>query len=142
MAGLVAGSPVTTAVGEVYLALPKHRGQPDQHRSVWTKPVPEEVACFIEAWRGSWGVKSGELWGHVSGDAGLQPLGRNGHNEPLWFAKFLQNLSPAQWHGYPADYRRNAQDRPPTDVLDKWRQVGALAKHQMLKIKAGRPCLP
>ena len=142
MAGPVVGSPSTTVVGEVYLPLPKHRGQADQHRSIWTKPVPEEIACFVQAWQESWGTNGGELWGHVREGTRLQPLGLNRYGEHLWFGKFLHNPHPVQWHGYPADYRRKSQDRPPEKVLFKWRDIGILAKHQVYKIMAGKSCLP
>ena len=140
MAGPVVGVPFTTTVGEVYLPLGKHRGRATSQRSVWTKPVPTEVACFVQAWGASWGERDGELWGHRSATGVLEPVGRNNHGEDLWFGKFLRAERISPWHGYPADYRRKTQDRPPPEVLNRWRALGVLAKHQVAKVAAGRPC--
>ena len=134
------GRTYTTAVGQAYVALPRHRGRAARRHSVWTVPVPTEVACFVQAWQASWGVGCGELWGHSRPDSRLEPLGLNGHGENLWFGKFVQSAPSSPWHGYPADYRRRAQDRPPTKVLHQWRDLGVLAKHQAAKVASGRPC--
>lgn len=121
------------------MVLPRHRGRTGRH-SVWTVPVSTEVACFVRACRESWGVSCSELWGHNRTDGRLEPLGLNGHGECLWFGKFVQAAHTIPWHGYPADYRRKAQDRPPVSVLQQWRDLGILAKHQVAKVMSGRPC--
>ena len=140
MAGPVVGSPFATSTGQFYTPFLRHRGTPDQHRSVWTEPVEGEVACFVEAWEQAWGERDGLLWGNARDDSGLRPLGLNGHREELWFAKFVRASSPAPWHGYPADYRRRKQDRPPTRVLVQWREAGIITKHEAARIAGGRRC--
>ena len=140
MAGPIGGSPFLTEVGEHYLPLPKHRGVAGPERSVWTTPVLEEVTCFVQAWEGSWGANTSELWGHRGGSQGLQAVGRNVHGELLWFGKFVRAVPTSPWHGYPADYRRKVHDRPPVSILTRWRDLGILAKHQVAKIAAGRRC--
>ena len=134
------GFPCTTAVGQPYSALARHRGRPGRRHSVWLISIPEEVACFDRAWQGEWGNMGDELWGHIDSGQRLEPLGLNGHQEKLWFAKFVRAVRASPWHGYPADYRRKAQDRPPTRVLHQWRDLGILAKHQVAKVASGRPC--
>ena len=140
MSGLDASIPTTTAVTQIYISLEKHRGHPGRNRSVWTVSPQTEVACFIKAWQGSWGVNSTELWGHRWSGRRLSPVGINEHREALWFGKFVREPNTLPWHGYPADYRRKPHDRPPVAVLSLWRDLGILAKHQIAKIARGQQC--
>ena len=136
----VLGRTFATAVGQEYVPLAKHRGRADPNRSVWKVSVSTEVGCFVEAWQESWRSSCSELWGHFRSGGRLRPLGLNVHGQDLWFGKFVRVSDASPWHGYPADYRRNAQDRPPTSVLRQWRDQGTLAKHQIAKIARGQRC--
>ena len=134
------GHAFATEVVQQYVLLAKHRGHAGPNRSVWKVSVSTEVGCFVEAWQEAWRSSCRELWGHLRSNSRLKPLGLNVHGQDLWFGKFVRDSDASPWHGYPADYRRNAQDRPPTSVLRQWRDQGILAKHQIAKIARGQRC--
>lgn len=128
-----------TPEGVQYMPISKHRGKPTKDRSVWTRTVAEEVECFRLALNNDWG-HAAELWGHRRSLDRLDQLGRNWCNESLWFGKFIRSQSNSPWHGYPADYRRRPQDRPPTAVLVRWRDLGAIEKYQVARVAGGQQC--
>jgi len=135
------GCPLDTPVavnGVAYTPLSKHRGVATESVSVWTVEVCDEVECFLTAFRAGW-VLGDKAWGLRQLALGrLQVLGVNGFNERLVLAKFVGGDSG--WHGYPADYRRRVQDRPPMGLLRTWYTSGILRKHQISKISSGKPC--
>lgn len=133
------GLTTQVACGESYQPHRKHRGRPTKTASVWTKSVASEVGYFTQACLAGWGVGDC-LWGHHASTHGLEAVGRNHFGEDLWFGKFVRSGTGDVWHGYPADYRRHAHDRPSTNVLVAWRRSGVLKKHQIAKVAGGRPC--
>lgn len=139
---LFVDQPNQIEMGVLYHPLSKHRGRPSQGITVWTVKLPEEVACFTGALNSGW-LASPPGWGMQQGsDKHLVKLGKNVANDALKFAKFVSSLAPlaSTWHGYPCDYQRNAQDRPPAEILLRWREMEAIEKHQVLKIRRGKPC--
>ena len=60
--------------------------------------------------------------------------------ESLFFGKFVDGSAIAIWHGYPADYRRRTQDRPPISVLQVRVMRGLVQKHHVAKIPGGMQC--
>jgi hypothetical protein len=124
--------------GAVYTPLSKHRGLATASRSVWIVSVRDEIQCFVMAFRERW-VFDTDGWGLRPLSPGrLQVLGVNGFKERLALAKFVG--ADGSWHGYPADYRRRVQDRPPMHLLRTWRASEILRKHQMAKISSGKQC--
>lgn len=70
----------------------------------------------------------------------LHKVGVNFHGESLVLGKFVDGIANGNWHGYPADYRRNPRDRPPISVLKSWVNQGHIKKHQHAKISRGQKC--
>ena len=58
----------------------------------------------------------------------------------LKIAKFVDSNHNEKWHGYPANYIKNSQDRPSAKVLELWNTAGYISTATMKKIKGGQPC--
>ena len=105
----------------------------------------QELSVFETSHRSNWLSNSDKsAWGLCLDNGGRLVLGRSARNKPpvvdLWLAKFVWN--PGYWHGYPANYRKNIQDRPPESVLRVWRRCGHVSKSEMNKIRKGKRCSP
>jgi len=122
-----------------YIISSQHRRSGNPNKSIWIITFDEEVDCFIQALNGNW--KTGtEAWGvKVIGDI-LQVVGLNNDRQELKLAKFVDGTNNNVWHGYPADYMSNAQDRPATNILKVWVDNGYLTKAKMSKIRLGQSC--
>ena len=120
-----------------YFVHPKHRGRPTKNRCTWIISVLEEVALFRKVIPVL--CRPGEIyWAAEAEGRRLRTVGINVHRESLIFAKFVDDS--AIWHGYPADYRKQPQDRPPIPVLQNWETQGLLKKHHIAKISGGKKC--
>lgn len=111
------------------------RSQP--HKSRWIVSATKEVNCFIDSDVSGW-TEVDIAWGIILENNTLLSLGRGVQNDMLKVAKFvgINNV----WHGYPADYLRNHQDRPSMKILQIWREKGIIEKHQVVKIRQGKEC--
>jgi hypothetical protein len=122
-----------------YIISSQHRRTGNPNKSVWTITFEEEVACFIQAINDNWKIGT-QAWGvKVLGNI-LQVVGLNNNRQELKFAKFVDGTNTNVWHGYPADYMSNAQDRPATNILKGWVDNGYMTKAKMSKIRLGQPC--
>lgn len=133
-----------TSVGEAYAIKSDHRNH-SKRKSQWTVPPEQEVTTFEGAYSSSWFSRSGEqAWGlhDVNGKPHALGITAGGlpRKERLWLAKFVRNAMPLFWHGYPANYRFNSQDRPPDYVLRDWHRHGYIRKHEISRIRRGRAC--
>jgi len=121
-----------------YLISPAHRRN-QRNKSQWVIDMETEVLCFVDSQLKLW-VEDSCSWGIIKNGNSLQVLGVNTVQEDLKLAKFVSKNNNNIWHGYPADYCRNTQDRPHMDILKKWREERLIEKHQIVKIKQGKPC--
>jgi hypothetical protein len=137
--GVTPGVAVTTASGDLYISSPAHRGRPSPSKSSWILSLPEEVRCFEQASTNGW-ASGRHRWGNWLTAGKLTPLGMNHWSEELHIARFVDGGPNTPWHGFPADYRRNKQDRPPVHVLAAWRDAGIIEKHVIAKIRMGKRC--
>lgn len=123
-----------------YLFHKQHRSRGNVHKSKWSIALRKELECFTKSLNSGWTVTP-LGWGvHYIRKTQLLPLGCNRHNESLYIAKFVDGSSNQTWHGYPADFVRNSQDRPSTNVLTSWRDLGLIKKHHISKIRQGKKC--
>jgi hypothetical protein len=137
---LMLDTPINIGDDIYYIIVSQHRVPTNRHKSYWIINCTGELESFqltiLEKWYQpykGWGV-------YLSGDGNMNELGRNSFDEILKIAKFIDSTKNNQWHGYPADYRRKVQDRPPTEILVKWRNEGIIEKHCISKIRAGKVC--
>ncbi|MCG3771480.1 MAG: hypothetical protein JW384_02666 [Nitrosomonadaceae bacterium] len=124
--------------GFTYQIHPDHRnGTPG--KSQWIIPATDEVKSFEQAVAlGCIDFKSG--WGLHCPNGIPESLGRTTTQHEVKIAKFVENLMPVFWHGYPADYRRKPQDRCPVSVLQTWHTVGYIEKYEIARVRSGKRC--
>jgi hypothetical protein len=123
-----------------YFFHPKHRGAPSADASIWTIPIPTELNVFVDSLEALW-IDEVEGWGLCIGHEGnVLPLGKNLVEINLFIAKFVRKRNNAPWHGYPADYIVNPQDRPTPAILLEWHEQGIIQKYEIARIRGGRPC--
>ena len=132
-----------TRVNQSYLLSSQHRHGRNRKKSQWTVRPVEEIHIFEHSYASNWFSQTARWsWGlHlVKGRPSvIGYLARSrGHIQNLWIAKFVDNSQ--FWHGYPANYRLNLQDRPGDPILKDWRASGYISKRDMTKIKVGERC--
>ncbi len=120
----------------------RHHRNGNVSKSQWTISEAEETGCFNHAKDQGWIFPQMERgWGLHIADTRPSWLGiAQDRATRLFIAKFVGNVSLGEWHGYPADYRRNNQDIPDEDVLRRWLSVDALSASKIRKIAKGQPC--
>ena len=130
-----------TTLGFPYVSKNYHRNG-NRNKSQWKSSVTikVEVEIFLT------GHKQGQshAWGHYLNGDTVTVLGTSpSSTQPvveLLVAKFNGQQNPQVWSGYPADYRRNPQDRPPVSVLNEWVTAGVIAKHEISRVRGGKKC--
>lgn len=126
-----------------YLCAGQHR-TPRQRRekSLWSISVDDEVNCFILAHNNKWLLPSANSgWSlHICNYKKPGVLGINRFGEDLKIAKFVNKSQAKEWHGYPADYERNINDRPKTEILIDWVDKAFIDKTCMVRIQKGKGC--
>lgn len=121
-----------------YIVSSAHRRH-QRNKSRWTISIDMEIDCFINSQTSNW-IETSVSWGVIQQKNTLLNVGVNPHRQPLKLAKFVDSSGNDIWHGYPADYERNCQDRPGMVVLQNWRENGIIEKHHMIKIRQGKEC--
>ena len=108
-------------------------------KSKWKISPDKEVYCFVNSQKFNW-VEDNISWGLLQESNYLIELGVNRFKETLKFAKFIDSNKKNIWHGYPADYMRNQQDRPRISILLDWRNRGIIQKYHVTRIRRGKKC--
>lgn len=122
-----------------YIISSQHRKTGNPNKSIWIISFNDEVECFLQTLEKNW-KQHNEGWGiKVLNDA-LQVIGNSVSKDELKIAKFVDGSNTDVWHGYPADYMRNSQDRPTTEILTVWVNSGYITKSKMSKIRKGFSC--
>lgn len=127
------------ALTTTYIISSKHRSTGNPNKTVWTLDFDDEVECFTYSKTSNW-IQDNCGWGIKVINSILQYIGHNFENEALKLAKFVDGNENDIWHGYPADYLRKSQDRPPTFILKSWVDQGYITKAKMNKIRRGQSC--
>jgi hypothetical protein len=122
-----------------YSPNPEHRNN-NPCKSQWTITETEEIECFTVAYDKGW-ANDKNAWGLYHHQNTITYLGTGKDRKiNLFIAKFKNDVSHNNWHGYPADHQRNSQDIPDQGILKKWITHKVLAKAKIRKISAGQPC--
>jgi len=124
-----------------YVHKKDHRDKSPQ-KAQWTISEQEERSCFKFGMESSWNIPVFVSWGlHLDNEAKASNLGTTaldtGEVIQSCFAKFRDDDKKNEWHGYPADHRKN-QDRPPLIVLNSWKEKNYLPKAKISKIQRGK----
>lgn len=122
-----------------YIISSQHRATGNPNKTVWTINYEDEVLCFKQSKTSNW-IQGNYCWGLKAIGSNIQNIGVNFEDEILKLAKFVDGNQNNKWHGYPADYLRRSQDRPPTFILKNWVNLGYLTKSKMNKIRKGQSC--
>lgn len=133
-----------TNAGCTYVSKGYHRNAaPEKAQWLPQITVTTEIAIFVAAYNAH-NAPQRSVWGYHQPNGLISPLGVSPSNMlpqvELFLAKFNEQLAPPLWSGYPADYRRKPQDRPPATVLQLWHRNGLIAKHEISRIRSGKPC--
>ena len=121
-----------------YRPHPHHRNRMPG-KSQWTIPVADEITCFKRAATSGWLLNLAG-WGLHIPNKNPDWLGvAQDHSTQVFIAKFV-GRQQNQWHGYPADHCRNAQDIPHEQVLYAWIDSKLLSTAKIRKVMRGQRC--
>lgn len=125
--------------GELYKFIEKHRtfGFKDASRWIITRNEEYKLADdSIELNYVEENKKCKQAYNLLKNANKIEVVGKNFKNDELKLGKFI-NSYQNEWHGYPADYCRNNQDRPNQNTLKKLLDDGKIDKKQMRRISQG-----
>lgn len=134
---------LSTVVNEQcsYIISSQHRRTGNPDKSIWIISHDEELDCFVFSYRERWFELNIDIcWGIYILGNNLQVIGRNADGFESKIAKFIDSNRNTRWHGYPADYFIKSQDRPPTEILQRWVIDGYISKPSMSRIRTGKKC--
>ena len=114
-----------------------HRRSSNKHKSKWTIGLLEERDCFQLSCENEW-MNSTCGWSLYIINGKIKCLGTNDKNIKLKIAKFVDKNGTGLWHGYPADYVTNNQDKPEIAILKKWVMQKYIDKVGMSRILSGK----
>jgi hypothetical protein len=136
--GIILDEPNLVKDNIFYIIVSQHI-VPNEYKSHWSITNEEQLKCFEKSLINNW-LSDFRGWGlHIINNQ-INPLGYSKQGEQLKIAKFVDSYKSSKWHGYPADYRNNIQDRPSSDILRSWVNNNIIQKHQMSKIRSGKKC--
>ncbi|EPQ9963587.1 hypothetical protein [Vibrio cholerae] len=119
-----------------YKVNPKHRAQkPKEDCTQWTVSEWVELNLFVEGQKKEWVCGKNNVWSIEGSIGNYTEIGNNG-TASAYMAKYVTDHN-GEWHGYPVVPSRQA-DRPPTTVLDSWKNSGIINKHIQSKITKGK----
>lgn len=122
-----------------YICHPVHRnGRPG--KSQWTINEQEEVDCFRQTFQAQW-IIDHKGWGlHIVNGFPYKLGVAQDRVTDVFVAKFVGNQQIAEWHGFPADHRKNSSDKVDEAVAWDWLERGFLTGAKVRKLIAGQPC--
>lgn len=122
-----------------YIVHPDHRnGNPA--KSQWIISEQAECNAFTVSEQRDW-LSEFQGWGLHIPRRRPTPLGTCvGRSRDSYIAKFVRSERDGDWHGYPADYSRNHQDRPSEAVLSDWERSNIVSPAKIRKIGRLQPC--
>lgn len=137
------GEIINVRFNQSYVLNSQHRHGRNPNKSQWTIGTAEEIHIFEHSYASNWLSPTARWsWGLHLVDDKPSVVGRSARSsgpiQYLRIAKFVDNSQ--SWHGYPANYRLNLQDRPDDPILEDWRASGYINKRDMTKIKVGERC--
>ena len=136
-------TPIALTMGSRYVAKSYHRDSmkngrnTSRNKSQWTIYPVDEVACFVDAISEGWSDDL-EAWGLHIAHAVPADLGITTRDDISRVARFRN--AGLYWSGFPADYRNELRDRPPTIILQRWSQANLIEKYEIARIRSGRRC--
>ncbi|MEI8656654.1 hypothetical protein [Vibrio sp. Hal054] len=119
-----------------YKVNPKHRKQkPKEDCTQWLVSEWVELNLFVNGKNNEWIDDKNNVWSIEGFIDKWTKLGTTGTND-AYMAKYVVDHN-GEWHGYPVCPVKDA-DRPPTHILDDWKDRGIINKAKQAKINRGR----
>lgn len=135
----IPGKTIKMKCGYNYFFHTKHRGKPVDNISCWSIDCKKEFDlaenCVEKDYIEQRTIETG--FGLLKEKNNLCVLGENIRVQELKLAKFVHS-QPLEWHGYPADYVANQQDKPNNQTLKKLHNDDLLTKKEMRLITKGQ----
>jgi len=127
-----------------YTPNPQHRDN-KVGKSKWLRAVKEEdeFNIFELALKNNWILDDERNgWGLFFYNEKIKYLGviNNPRQKLSFIAKFVNDKSRNDWHGYPADHIKHTHDKPHADILNQWMIKGFIPRAKMRKILRSHPC--
>lgn len=123
-----------------YTCIGYHRGQPNEHKSVWDITTTQERDCFLQTLSNQWiDIMNGKSigWGFIKNTRFIRiGTGTTPERRKLYYAKFIDGNNNGQWHGYPADYKK-ISDRVSPSIRERWMAEGFINKHELSRLVRG-----
>jgi len=139
------GMAINTRIGQSYIWNMQHRnGNPN--KSQWIINHNQEIHVFEYSYGANWISRKQNKkfsWGLNLINEVPSVLGETAKNceLPLQFVRIAKFVEGTQtWHGYPANYRCNSQDRPDPKILENWYTRGYIRKDEIKKVRNMKPC--
>lgn len=127
--------PYELTTKQLYLFNPKHRNSSNPNASTWNITFEEE---FDLADEGICSFKYAKTAFNVKKEFNrLKVLGFSPRKVQLILAKFVMSFTD-NWHGYPADYVSNNQDKPKQSTLKQMVESNKISKKEMRCIGKGQ----
>lgn len=109
-------------------------------KSQWQIVNTEELLCFVHSQKRLW-VRGTDAWGLYFTDERVDYLGTaQDHVTRVFVAKFVNDPSHNNWHGYPADHQNNNHDVPEPEIIKNWLDEGILSETKLKKLQRMKPC--
>lgn len=122
-----------------YKIHPHHRQTGLPNKSTWSISYQEEINCFVFTYNSNYIEINFGFGFLLNNTRKLEVIGTSINDKKLKFAKFVDGNNNHRWHGYPADYINNKQDKPSEELLLLWKNSGIITKPQFKRVK-GRIC--
>jgi len=128
--------------GDNYTFISKHH-LPSKYGSIWIISLQDEFNAadnsikkgYIETLNN--GNNTTISYNFVIKNGNISIVGSNRYSKKLKLCKFV-NSSAYLWHGYPADYCKNQQDKPNQNTLLKMYNDNLIDKRMVSKISGGK----
>ncbi len=117
-----------------YYFHPQHRNNTPK-KSQWTCSLEHEITLFKKGVKYNWKKGDETLYSIINYESSI---GKSNDNRELFFSKFVSK-NRKEWHGYPADYVKNVQDRPSKEILNSWLKKKLIKKIHIRKTLKGQP---
>ena len=109
----------------------------NMRKSQWTCSPKDEISLFKRGVKEKWFENNESILFSLVKE-GIE-VGKSLSGNRLFFSKFVYNS--INWHGYPADYIKNSQDKPSKSILCDWFSKKLIGKRCLRQIMKGQPCL-
>lgn len=128
---------------ETYFFSPKHRSKGNANASIWAIGCREEYDLADRSINKKYievpdnGTIKEVAYNVLKINGQIKVVGHNSSGSDLVISKHIKPQGN-QWHGYPADYIRNQQDKPKNATLQKLQNDDLITRREAVSIARGK----